>query len=134
MAPLGFLELVSPSGSSSLSFLLPERVMLGSDPVGAPSESSRSVRTVPSPSGVATLSTVLAVWVSAFVAAASGSISRSSVLCEPSSQRNGVGVVGMGGVSLFEICVAPVRVGMSCAYMMGADVMGAGGLGGPLAA
>jgi hypothetical protein len=40
--PLGFLELVSPSGSSSLSSLLPEMVSLSPEPMGLVLESSRS--------------------------------------------------------------------------------------------
>ena len=66
-----------------------------------------------------------------------------------------MGVAGMGGVSLFGICSAPVRLGchvlvhvhvhvcvyvyvhvpmlvhVSCAYKIVAGVVGAGGLGGP---
>ena len=39
---LGFLQLVLPSGSLSLSFLLPETVSLRPEPVRSVSESSRS--------------------------------------------------------------------------------------------
>ena len=137
--PLGFLELVSPSGSSSLSSLLPERVMLMSDPVEAPSESSKSVKSVTWPSGVEPLSAVIAVWAIAFVAAASGSIFGFSVSCAPSSKKTIVGVAGVGGLSLYVICLAPVRSGclvpvyvpVPFAIGMDAGFMGARGLGGP---
>ena len=43
-----------------------------------------------------------------------------------------MGVAVVGGLSLFGIFSAPVSLGMSCAYGMDADIMGAWGLGGPL--
>ena len=62
-----------------------------------------------------------------FVVAAYGSMFEPSALCAPSNGRTIVGMTGMGGLSLFEICSAPVRLEMSCACGIDACVMGAGG-------
>jgi len=54
---------------------------------------------------------------------------RLSALCAPFFRRTVVGVMSVGGLSLFGMSPAPTELGMTFSNMLNASVMGEGGGG-----